>query len=606
MSKRLEGPWCTGPAEDRLRYRVGKPEPLPGGQGFVFAAETHDGTRVALKLRDDVSADTEQHIRARLGLVSERPHVGLAEPLEIFRGPGLFTGLTPPAVEDSDLLYVATRWVSGTSLRASAPLTPDACGRMARSLAAALTHLHDSCGLVHRDVHPGNVIVGPGTDGTLIDLGAARPADGAATVTVAGAVGFIAPERTHGPGDHRTDAWGLGMVTAYALLGHSIAGMSGDELHRELSRALDPTADVRRVRVLLATMTAHDPARRPGDLVGWAEDLHHASVGRKRRVHWVAVVAPAGAAVAIAAIVAVRPGPEHTPGGDPPTSTSVTESVAFARCTEEIGTPDPALGAEQVAAITAVTATLSDGAPEACGTGFASLFGDAVYQPVQSRAGDESREGVVLTSPLGTVLLTNAQWASYREIAGRQRPENAITFGGYPLAVTEPPVPGGTSIELSNGGLIVGERDDSQAFWMPTPVRALWEEHGGVDGDLGLPMTNPFVVADGMRQDFVGGHLELPAEIAVPLGGVAPDQLVVVLEPDPATSLPKVDLREGILRQPTGSAWWLDQRGVRHWIPDGTTWDCLGGGDAIAANELAGAALATFPLGEPATCAMAG
>lgn len=611
VSEPPEGPWWTGPSEDRFRYRVNKPEPLPGGQGFVFAAETGDGTRVALKLRDNMPTAGEEAIRARLGAVRDHPHPGLAEPIEIFRGPGLFTGPTPPATEDSDLLYVASRWVPGASLRASAPLPAGTCGRTARSLAAALTHLHDTCGLVHRDVHPGNVIIGPDADGTLIDLGAARPDDGTATVTVAGAVGFIAPERTHGPGDRRTDAWGLGMVAAFALLGHSIAGMTDDELQRELSRVLDPSADLRRVRALLAAMTAHDPAQRPSDLVGWAEELHAASLGRPRRSRRAPVAAGVAAAAVIATIVAVSAARAGNPGEEEPTpntasaSTSLTEPVEQSGCTEAIGTPEPTLAAEQAAAIAAVTAGLSDGAPEACGTGFAALFGDAVYQPVRWGAGDTARDGVVITSPFGTVLFTTAQWASYREIAGRQRPENAVTFGGYPLAFTAPPVPGETSIQLSNGGLLVGARDDSQAFWMPTPVRALWEAQGGADGDLGLPMTNPFVVPEGMRQDFERGYLELPAEITIPLAGVTPEQLVVKLEPDPVALLPDADLRGGIVRQPTGSAWWLDARGVRHWIPDGATWDCLGGADAVTADELAGAALASFPLGEPATCAMA-
>ena len=46
----------------------------------------------------------------------------------------------------------------------------------------------------HRDLHPGNVIVRPDGSAVVIDFGTVRPDDGTATTTIAGVVGFIAPE----------------------------------------------------------------------------------------------------------------------------------------------------------------------------------------------------------------------------------------------------------------------------------------------------------------------------------------------------------------------------------------------------------------------------
>src|SRR3546814_11067991 len=64
------------------------------------------------------------------------------------------------------------------------------------------------------------VIVDPDGHATLIDLGAARPRGSAIATTVAGVLGFIPPERSTGPGDHRSDAWALGLTAISALPGH--------------------------------------------------------------------------------------------------------------------------------------------------------------------------------------------------------------------------------------------------------------------------------------------------------------------------------------------------------------------------------------------------
>jgi hypothetical protein len=56
------------------------------------------------------------------------------------------------------------------------------------------------------------------------------------------------------------------------------------------------------------------------------------------------------------------------------------------------------------------------------------------------------------------------------------------------------------------------------------------------------------------------------------------------------------------VRQTSGTAWWVDEDGARHWIPDGDVWRCLGGDGAVALDQLPGWAVATLPLEEAATC----
>src|SRR3546814_11721806 len=90
------------------------------------------------------------------------------------------------------------------------------------------------------------VIVDPDGHATLIDLGAARPRGSAIATTVAGVLGFIPPERSTGPGDHRSDAWALGMSAIYALLGHLQGSMTRADLDDDRRGRTAGTHEARR------------------------------------------------------------------------------------------------------------------------------------------------------------------------------------------------------------------------------------------------------------------------------------------------------------------------------------------------------------------------
>lgn len=590
--------WFTGPAEDRRRYAVASPEPLPGGQGFVFEAEQVAGepTAVSLKLMEDADSAMEERIKQRWSIVTAAPHPRLALPVEVFRGPGLFTG-NPPPLEDSDLLYGSTAWVPGASLRSLAPLSADQVAVIIQDLSAALAHLHDSCGLVHRDVHPGNVIVGSDGHATLIDLGAARPPDDDVTTTVAGVLGFIPPERTEGPGDRRSDAWGLGMVAAFALLGHPIGHHASARLEEDLERVLGTSGRTREAARLISRMTATDPAARPVDLVGWSTELATAlqQPAHRMRRRWAAAAMAATVltAAAVSALAFDRGGTDDASPAATPTSEVPATGT---ECSFPIGAPEPGLTEGQVQSVQNAVPQLEALRGSACGTSPASLFGEAVHQAISEDGSSEQ----IIVSPVGAVRVSAAEWASYQEIAGRQRPENAITFGGYPISADTNS--SATLIELSNGGVVLGRRDDTQSFWMPEAVLDRWLEHGGADGALGYPMTNPFYVPEGVRQDFEGGFMELPASTSEPVAAIEPSLLLVQLTDQPETPLVGVELEGKILRQPTGTAWWIDGDGRRRWLPDGSTYTCVGGDEIVVADDLPGSAVATVPLGPPATC----
>lgn len=92
---------------------------------------------------------------------------------------------------------------------------------IAARAAAALDHLHRRVGVVHHDVRPANLIVGPGRrpQVTLIDLGAAESPAAPRRRWLYGAAGRLPPERLAGaPASPQTDIYGLGLVLR-AMLG---------------------------------------------------------------------------------------------------------------------------------------------------------------------------------------------------------------------------------------------------------------------------------------------------------------------------------------------------------------------------------------------------
>jgi|SRR6185437_10952442 len=102
------------------------------------------------------------------------------------------------------------------------PLAPARAAQVGLGILAALRAAHAE-GIVHRDVTPANILVGPGERAVLTDFGIARAA-GSQTLTNAGTLvgspSYIAPERARG-GSSGTpgDLWGLGASLYTAVEG---------------------------------------------------------------------------------------------------------------------------------------------------------------------------------------------------------------------------------------------------------------------------------------------------------------------------------------------------------------------------------------------------
>jgi serine/threonine protein kinase len=119
--------------------------------------------------------------------------------------------------------FLALEYIPGRSLRQileAGPLLPQRALVLLAQAADALGYAH-SMGIVHRDVKPSNMLVGPADQLMLIDFGLAEALDDPARTDdglLLGTPHYLAPEQARGePADARSDQYALAAV-AYELL----------------------------------------------------------------------------------------------------------------------------------------------------------------------------------------------------------------------------------------------------------------------------------------------------------------------------------------------------------------------------------------------------
>jgi serine/threonine-protein kinase len=181
--------------------------------------------------------------------------------------------------------------VDGPSLArvlAAGPLAPARAMDVLAQAAAGLQAAH-AAGLVHRDVKPGNLLVGRSGEVKITDFGIAH-ATWSAPLTQAGVLvgtpAYLAPERvTGGAATPASDLYSLGVV-GYQCLTGAVPFAGGPPVtaaHQPRPLPPLPAAVPAGVAELVLDLTARDPAARPasaGEVAARAGRLRDALAGR--------------------------------------------------------------------------------------------------------------------------------------------------------------------------------------------------------------------------------------------------------------------------------------------------------------------------------------
>jgi serine/threonine protein kinase len=275
----LQGKW--------RRFTIGKYKVLErlgaGGMGSVYLCE-HKlmRRRVAVKVLPTAKADDPSSLErfyreARAVAALDHPNIVRAYDID----------------QDDKLHFLVMEYVDGSSLqdiiKKAGPMDVTRAAHYMRQSALGLQHAHESAGLVHRDIKPGNILVDRGGVVKILDMGLARffhDEDDILTKkydeNVLGTADYLAPEQaldSHGV-DIRADIYSLGATFYYCLTGRTpfTEGTVAQKLIWHQTRQPKPIKQTRaevpdELSALIERMMAKDPAQRPQTPLEVAEAL---------------------------------------------------------------------------------------------------------------------------------------------------------------------------------------------------------------------------------------------------------------------------------------------------------------------------------------------
>lgn len=176
--------------------------------------------------------------------------------------------------------FVVSEHVAGVTLdklvAEKGPLAPHVAAQLVAQVAVGLMHAH-SCGLIHRDLKPGNIAVLPDRSVKLIDLGLthmlespwARVTKRISTKEYAEEIAHIAPEQAWGcEMDGRSDVYTLGSTFYFLLTGQvPFPGLAPEMMAERQIRGVPSPAKLRpeiapEIDHIVRTMGSKDPHTR--------------------------------------------------------------------------------------------------------------------------------------------------------------------------------------------------------------------------------------------------------------------------------------------------------------------------------------------------------
>ncbi|MEM7324481.1 MAG: serine/threonine-protein kinase [Actinomycetota bacterium] len=445
----------------RMGYEITGP-PIRGGTGLIHrATETATGNEVAIKALapglDFARLEREATILAGI----DHPNVASLRGFEVING-------TPALIVD---------WVNGEPLtnvlRLGSHLPLKRSLDIFEQVANALDAVHRA-GVVHRDVSPSNIMIGPDDRITVIDFGISRGTD-TATVTIDGTVTgtprYLAPEVIEGAAaTAKSDQYALGVLLHEMLTGswpYPNTGSVGGALYHQLHstpRPLDEVNPLLGAGLTDAVLTALEktPEERFPTIQGFvaavrnpeAQALRKRSTGLDRPVFTLGVPLIVAAILGLVLFLTLRGGGEE-PEPDQDQSSLTPESTESAGVTDG-STASTAPAVITSAAVVATVETWQAGVGDGLACNLLSVSGFESPDLPTNYFGDGTDPSRVMAAvqPTGGVDGTGALLVGMGE--------------GYGLWGQEVPITGGTSYLFSANVALQGEvfTSEMSVYWL--------------------------------------------------------------------------------------------------------------------------------------------
>jgi serine/threonine protein kinase/tetratricopeptide (TPR) repeat protein len=253
-----------------------------GGMGVIYRArQRHSRRIVAVKCilaHEMKSHETLVRFRRETEAVASLDHPNILPIHEV-------------SESEEGLPFFSMKYAEGGSLRAAAPALrtkPRECVGLLAKIARAIAHAHGK-GILHRDLHPGNVLLDGNGEPMVSDFGLAKwldqNSDLTRTLQTIGTPGYIAPEQAECAATDlgsAADIYSLGAILFYLLAGrppfvgpnvlsviHQAATTPAPRL-----RSLAPSLD-RDLETIVARCLESEPAARYQSAGEVADDLDH-------------------------------------------------------------------------------------------------------------------------------------------------------------------------------------------------------------------------------------------------------------------------------------------------------------------------------------------
>jgi beta-lactam-binding protein with PASTA domain/tRNA A-37 threonylcarbamoyl transferase component Bud32 len=469
------------------RYRVG-PVLARGGMSTVFrGTDTRLERPVAIKVMDPrFAADPVflQRFEREARAAARLHHPGIVGVYDQGVDPGRSS---PDGTAGTTHVFLVMELIDGGTLR---DLLQER-GKLPVPLALAVTDLVLSAlaaahreGLVHRDVKPENVLIGPGGVVKVADFGLVRAVAEANSSTgdvILGTVAYLSPEQVAtGAADARSDVYAAGVLLFEMLTGtppytgETALSVAYRHVNDDVPAPSTVGASVpAAVDDLVVRATRRDPAARPSDAATFLTALWR--VRAELGIGPVAIPAPMTAATTAGATLAPRTDPHGIaawPGGS-------AASTAVAA-------PPSDHGPRGTRAMTRAQAPLVDPAAQrrrGSSPPQPDQYGEDPYERERSRNRRAFTAWIVFVLLLATMIgvaawwLGSGRWTAVPDLRGMQRAaaETALSDAGLEARLAEDhndTVPNGTVItsDPASGGRAVRGSEVTVVLSLGHPV----------------------------------------------------------------------------------------------------------------------------------------